>query len=563
VAVGLQVVLLNGFYALKPELREQGAAVVVVLAVPGGSDDRFGVRHREPLEPLLDEFRPDAAALVGRVDDEDVEDGGRGWHVEVDHPDSGHVWTPDVVDAERQPRANGLPQLQIRVRKNDKWRAAAFEGATIRVWKDGQRQPIDEIESVTEEADQTVLQGRGGVDLLERVRGEVGSAEAVHKFAEDIIANDTPYTANVDAPQTTTETKTLVTASNNSALQNALAPIPDDVPLAIRNNQLEPTRVGYFIEAEDSNGGLGSVTSDSDYSGGEGITNLSTSIDFSASVSFDHKIPGSRVGYAVRWDGSNTAQDNPKVEFSIGSNSQVVPEGTNANVLEWQIETGSNALSAGSYTFTFDIQSSAGNDWVIDAIAVYDTKYQTTPFDNATNSEVLDNPWLYPDVAQIDTEIQGAVGNIKTGRIKVNIDSQATNDVSGTSQFLGLSFDRGSSFATGSQTESVPRTVLRARPMFCSERSSPSCGYTLSAMGRGVVSWYRREDPALAAVGHRAGDRGGEPIRCGRRRTPGARGCRRAHSRWCRGSPASGPSGPGRGRSRGSPGGRRWAARPG
>jgi len=91
-----------------------------------------------------------------------------GWTVAITHPDTGRVKTPDVLDLADAPTfipgPNAQPELRLPVRKDTTWLTDAYDDdAEMRVWKDGQRLPIDVLRDVEQREGATILIGIGGV----------------------------------------------------------------------------------------------------------------------------------------------------------------------------------------------------------------------------------------------------------------------------------------------------------------------------------------------------------------------------------------------------------------
>ena len=221
----------------------------------------------------------------------------KGWHVVVEHPVTGHIWTPDVVgDPQRKPRTNGYPRIEIPVRKRERWRDLVDEypDQTIpcRVWKDGERQPIEELETVNTTESESVLKGRGGIELEERARRSTQQAEK-HKLARDLIQNETPYTANVDDPVVETEENvTLESPDTETELQNALGS-DDTLPWFVTSDgKLTAYDISFFGEMN----GFPHLTA----SDGEVQQFISSSQGYTNNFELNYTIPDGHVGVAAR-----------------------------------------------------------------------------------------------------------------------------------------------------------------------------------------------------------------------------------------------------------------------
>jgi hypothetical protein len=172
----------------------------------------------------------------------------KGWHVELDLPSGETAQTEVAGTPSRNPAVNDYPRLDIPVRKREMWQNLDLKNNTVpvRVWYNARRQPIDELEDIEETEGATqVLKGRGGTELDQRVETQVDLQEA-HLLAKDLIENNTTYTANVDTPQTTTETDVPVQAPDTleewrTALEREKEP---RLPITVVGNVI------YFIQSD-------------------------------------------------------------------------------------------------------------------------------------------------------------------------------------------------------------------------------------------------------------------------------------------------------------------------
>jgi hypothetical protein len=101
---------------------------------------------------------------------------------------------------------------------------------------------VDTVERVVAREDRHELVGRGGLELESRIQPEF-SQKAVHSAADDLITNNTNYSANVDTPDTSTETNTeLDSFTSNADWLNILARLTPDGLLAIPLPLAQPPR---------------------------------------------------------------------------------------------------------------------------------------------------------------------------------------------------------------------------------------------------------------------------------------------------------------------------------
>jgi len=128
------------------------------------------------------------------------------WRVEIDHPD-GETLTPTVLEGSTPKGSlNDIPRVEVRVPKSDRWDDLAEERPAMRVWKDGERLPIEQFVRPVKTPEATVLHGRGGVELDTDVEFDVGGLVDVHDRARQLVDDVTSYATNFDDPESDTST---------------------------------------------------------------------------------------------------------------------------------------------------------------------------------------------------------------------------------------------------------------------------------------------------------------------------------------------------------------------
>jgi hypothetical protein len=385
--------------------------------------------------------------------------GSTGWHVEIDHP-SGRTLTPQVLSdgAERRPTVNDLPEVRIPVPRAEKWQADAFDTATMRVWNDGRRQPIDELYNVEMQPGQTVLVSRGGTELLQRIQTGYQSQQ-IHSEADNLISTHTSYEANVDDPNTNPRENVALQDANTTVDfdENLASALPDTDPVENTAGAPALLQSAFFQEAEDASvqdvGGTVLETSSDRWSGGEvlELTDNTQRIQWEFSPSY--RMPAGNAQLAVRIQVPNTGNH----AFDLSIDGEVV-ESVSADVLadnetspDWYsaVNMPSSDLSADT-THTFEIEvtglSSSDGKLLVDCGVVLDDRWGHTLSESVTDN-VIAGPELQPD--QYDLEFVDATTffTIRGGRVAVAMDDTSTN------QQLALSTDQGSSWTTASNTD--------------------------------------------------------------------------------------------------------------
>lgn len=385
--------------------------------------------------------------------------GSRGWYVEIDHP-SGRTLTPQILDDPRYtPQVNDLPRIELPVERSETWQAPAFEDAPLRVWKDGMRLPIDRLEHARLTPEHTVLEGRGGTDLLTRVQEEVDTQQA-HAVAEDLITTNTPYVANIDNPMAETREGTLLQSASDDAdfLSLVEASIPDTTPLAVHHDGLEVLQSCFVFEGESA---YGTTNSSDAYSDGQALMLGDVTTDGRYTFSTEYTIPNGEVVVAYRID-VPTEYENPP--FDIILDGQTIESYTADALLgglRWNIVGNyDGALPAGSHTIEFDTTNTGSNEIYLDVVAAFDDRY-SYDFDNEVHAAggYLDGPQRYPDLVR--QEMTEATSPVAIAAADIDIES---NDPNGIAE-IGLTPDGGGTYdtATDTLTHSITPTELTDR----------------------------------------------------------------------------------------------------
>jgi hypothetical protein len=175
--------------------------------------------------------------------------------------------------------------------------------------------------------------------------------------------------------------------------------------LAAQNGVFELLQVGFFREAEAV--GSTSTVSDSTYSAGEAAKVGDLADDISFGFSTDYDIPADNVGFQIRVDATNGT--NPPFDLLIDGETIGSPfQDALSDGVQWFGFSGlGQTLTAGSHTAELDATGTGDGPMEVDALFVYDDRYDYF-FDNTTDSNgYLAGPQLYPKQIAYDlaTEI--------------------------------------------------------------------------------------------------------------------------------------------------------------
>ncbi|QLK25403.1 hypothetical protein HYG81_15115 [Natrinema zhouii] len=413
-------------------------------------------------------------ATTGSLGLEDRAVPPRGWYAEIEHS-SGTVHTVPIADgAQWRPQINGLPRVSLPVPKSDIWRG--LEGQSLRVWYHGHRLPIDELEAVTTEAGQMILEGRGGLELRTHVDVEY-SSKAVHEAVAELIQTETSYAADVDTPDSDPlEDEPMLSADTTGEWQDVLATPSADDPFESASGETPVLQTAVVTNglSRDRGSNIGSA-SDTAYINGQALYFGQSNGNAEWGVSFGYDIPKDRVGIAVRDD--LTAESDVTWSFDGADIDTITASGK--SIGWWNIGNGDysgpgydgNGITAGE-TYTLRVDINGDSAYAIDAICVFDTKYypaigdwDTEGWDAVHEADGhLDGPPLYPpDGAQIRTVDVETPYSVVAGRLEAVL-----NDASGP-QKLEISNDQGNSWLEATNTQALDQEfpsdggTLRAR----------------------------------------------------------------------------------------------------
>ncbi len=411
------------------------------------------------------------SATSGTVQTTSNDDGVRtdrvpaeGWHVVVEDT-AGNQITPTIVgEPVHRPRLNDLPTVEIPVPDSARWSdSAEWERQPMRVYYDGERLPIEQVQRVRQEPGQAMLVGVGGIDLRERVSVDVIEQDA-HLTAEDLIQTETGLVPHVDDPNAETTADLLQQSADSDAeWDDVLETLPgsSDVYETTSTGELRTRQTAYFAEAEDGSVSQGSTISEQSsdrWSGGRVVDFDQPGLDATNSVTVetDHVIPESNVAVAVLTQqpgdghlGFDVSLDGTTLE-SIPSDVLQTGE-TEPDWYEPTTGSWSGDLAAGSHTveMQFD-ESSSGDDpsVYVDAILLYDDRYDPNLSASPTVTDnVLQDLHEYPSGIQAQTVDAVSVRQVTGGRLEATI-----NDTTG-SQAVAMSNDSGATWIEATNSD--------------------------------------------------------------------------------------------------------------
>lgn len=431
-----------------------------------------------------------------------------GWTVTVTHPDTDREIPVEVLDdPQLKPSLGGEAEIRIPTRKNPDWLTADFTqadaNAALSVALDGEAQPIDELETIEQEADRTILVGRGGVELDTRVQAEF-DAERRHIAAEELITDNTAYAADVDAPDAVA-TETLVQDPDTTAELDAVVIRDLTDAVAVADSETRPARGAWPINSAALSRSGTALQQNDNFTDGEAERIDDTGESLSGEFTVEHTIPADRVGIAVRFTtaASFDGQANgsgPGLELSLnGATWQPVSDNAGVGTVDWR-DLGQDTvggeetypggdLTPGTYTVEIT-GTSAGDGQDIDHVAPYDTAYYNPDnWDNTLHEPGghLDDPRLYPLVNIPFDDYESAFS-------VVGARAEATLTDTGVSQRLQVSNDQGGTYLPDDGSEDNTASV---------DVTFPATGATARVRVRlGAYSPDGARDDATPRVGY-------------------------------------------------------------
>jgi hypothetical protein len=387
-----------------------------------------------------------------------------GWDVFVDHADADAPLTPRVIaEASRvTPRLlnSGRPTAEIAVPRDEKWQDGGFERTSIEVWRDGELQPIDRLDSVRMEPGRTVLECSGATELEQHVDVEYRQ-EAGHTAADTIVSNNTTYATNVDDPATGSDEELMQEADTEAELDTREESWDAPVHSPAGGSTVAVRQTCWTTEAEayDRAGTVSVNSGQSDASGGEEIA-LQVSGGNSVEWDFttDYDIDASDFAAAVRTKAEGAGPGVPDVGVYLDGDKVADDCFSFSGGYQWTVvdaqSTGfglSGTISAGSHTLKLQIDFVPSDPYspVIDVVAPRDGSFSYTD-DNSLTNGYLDGPELYPaDGAPAEFVDASAIRSIVAGRVG----SDWNNTAGG--QAVEISNDGGQTWQTATNSETI------------------------------------------------------------------------------------------------------------
>lgn len=382
--------------------------------------------------------------------------GSQGWHVEVDHP-VGVTLTPSIVadGVEWQPILKDLPRVELPVPKNEKWEGDALDGADMRVWKDGQRLPIDTMRTTTREESRDILHGVGATTLDQHIEAVQFDERDAHEAARAVIEDELDLSANVDDPATNTRSGVRMQSAEfanefEDVLDDPGHPFPDDEPVELWDTNVRPQQTGWFVEAEDTESDAGTYFADIEgddgaWSGNQTLQLQTSGEEIEFTFNTDHVIPEGECVLDMIYANPDK---NPGLDVYVtpsgGGEEQVesLPEDSllshddkfDLHAFDYTLNPDSD-LQTGAHTVRFEVTSDAPEDngLYMDFFFPHDDRYPYAE-DLTPEDDVVEGWWQYPTIDLVFEPVS-SVEQVTGGR--------ATTSVSDTSEDQAVAVRNG------------------------------------------------------------------------------------------------------------------------
>lgn len=369
-----------------------------------------------------------------------------GWYAEVTHPDTDRTLRPDILDEPlTRPSWNDYAEIEIPVPSAPHWQTMEGE-PTLRVYKDGERVPIDILQDARNPINgpDMVLEGIGGIELRERVQHDfrlVYPEDAARTLVEDnttLTFDLEPPTWPVQADQTLQDTTGGDTLSDlfSEALND------DTVPITESSGSMTPKQTCWVdIGGREDASGSYSERLGPNYSGTTGpdpgealavmLENQGQFVEWTFTTG--HTIPEAEVGVWIRFH----TPDGDGAEFTVELNGNEIDRtSVTSSSVNWNdfgqspFDGGgwqSGDLPAGTHTIRVELTGSSGNAQVFDRATPVDNRYDYN-FDDDVNSENdLDGPELYPDAIAVLADRFPQAFNLTELTLAVTMDDISNN----------------------------------------------------------------------------------------------------------------------------------------
>lgn len=388
-----------------------------------------------------------------------------GWSVEITHPQTDRTIRPEIAsEPQFSPSLNSLPEIRIPIPKDATWLDGQFDDdPAMSVHLDGNELPIDTLVDVRDSPAGTVLVGRGGDELTDRVTVEYRT-ERRHTAAEDLVSNNTTYATDVVAPNSEIDEGVVFQNPDSTQEINNLVSITDTDPLVVGSGEIKMAQTGFTAITSDFNTVSANLVEDDtseDWESDDYYTLDSNNEFLSFGFTPQYNVPAEAVELHYRvigdFDGDATAGPDDEagvLRTEIGSNTIAEGSGFTINSIAWT-EFGGNYtgpdLQAGTgYTARIEIDDDdlvSSSTIKVDVGAVVDGRYSYNFANSTGQTGHLAGPENYPPSVTVTPQFE--ISAFQT----VAADASLTIDDTTNNQRLQVTNDFGESWHPTDGTE--------------------------------------------------------------------------------------------------------------
>jgi len=287
-----------------------------------------------------------------------------------------------------------------------------------------------------------------------------------------ITSSEITRTLEPGVVETARINETVQEASTNAEWQD-IVNISSTDPYKIENNKLVPLQTAFVFEGEDSKAPFIAEDSNTEYSEGFAhgfqIPSWGDKLEYIFTPEYDIENYDIYIRENLVDDGDGDVIV-PNITLNVnGSQTGLTIDGSSflpTNGPSWRKiwfnDNNFSTLTSGQFTrVTFEVQAANLSDydeWWFDVVAIVDSRYYNdgqNNFDNIVNQDdgYLDEPYEYPQdsPAIIDFNEINVGEDVETAYLNVNAVNSSGVDT------LGVSFDSGTTFKKGNNTESIAK----------------------------------------------------------------------------------------------------------
>ncbi|WP_395166364.1 hypothetical protein [Natrinema pallidum] len=399
----------------------------------------------------------------------------RGPYVEVE-ADDGTVRKPSVLEINPNPSLNDYPRVEISVPRDESWQDDRWDEADLRVWRDGERLPIDQLERPEVTPSETILHGLGGSDLDQYVERQI-DFKTVHEALETILTEETDLAVDVDDPGGETDL-TMQSLESEDDFAAALTNDAGTPVYAASDGSVQLSQTTYGGEGEAADGSYSVRSADfyvdpPDFSDGAAADVVAGPLEEDITVT--HEIPSEHIGIQVRrhladFQGELHVEIDGQIVGAYYASTEYSEDLQWVDMVGgqgWNVDSDDSlsepddppTLEPGTHTIRISVEAFEGTaeyntpegNCNIDYFALFDDRHPPDFPTSTDANNALSGPQTYPESITATFSREEPFGAVEAATLTT---TWADGDVS-KSQALALSNDRGGTWTEQSNTSSI------------------------------------------------------------------------------------------------------------